>query len=381
MTVAFAAVFLSWHRATDFVVLVCALYVVLRWARNARATRLALAALGCYFLSLSARRFDLIVTGWVLLVAAVLMGFSILLAFQAEFRSTVLRLESLFRRTGAAPSRDTERALAESAFELSALGLGALIVIRRRDVLEEITRVGTPFGARVSPQVLLAIFQKASPLHDGAAVVEGDRIVSVNVVLPLSRRFNLPVQYGTRHRAALGITEYGDATAIVVSEETSEVRLVSRGSMSVMDSPGELMAQLRAYAKPRDGVGVVLRRVILGDPGLKAAAVAFGLLIWMATYVGPTTVVRTVDVPIEFRGLPGGLHIAKQSTEHIEAELRGSAWMLDSLERGPFVARLDLTGAREGERRIPVSAIDLDLPPGVAADRISPAFVTVMLEK
>jgi diadenylate cyclase len=376
-----ALVWISWHRIADFTVLVCALYIILRWARNARATRLALASLGFYLLSIAARRVDLIVTSWVLLVGAVLLGVSILLAFQSEFRSTVLRLEALFRRGGITPSSDTDRALAESAFELANLGLGALIVVRRRDVLEEITRVGTPFGARVSPQVLLSIFQKTSPLHDGAAVVEGDRILSVNVVLPLSRRVSLPVQYGTRHRAALGMTEHGDATVIVVSEETREVRLVSRGAMQLMRSREELTAKLREYAKPRETKAAFVRKLIFGDPGLKVAAVLFALLIWVVTYVGPTTVVRTLEVPIEFRGVPPGLRITRQSADHIEAELRGNAWLLDSVERGGVVARLEISGAKEGVRQLRVSTQAIDLPPGVVVDHIAPPAVSVTLEK
>ncbi|MCL4851501.1 MAG: diadenylate cyclase, partial [Bryobacteraceae bacterium] len=104
-------------------------------------------------------------------------------------------------------------------FRLAAEKTGALLVLVRNDSITELMDGTIELAANISPEILEAIFQKNSPLHDGAAVIDGDQIVYANAVLPLTQRADLPVMYGTRHRAAMGLTELSDAIVIAVSEE------------------------------------------------------------------------------------------------------------------------------------------------------------------
>lgn len=109
---------LPWHRIVDYVVLTCALYAILWWAQKARATRMAIATLGLYLTALAARRFDLMITSWVLVIAAVLLGLSILVAFQSELRSALMRLDTVFGARASAVLH-TDKILAQAAFELA----------------------------------------------------------------------------------------------------------------------------------------------------------------------------------------------------------------------------------------------------------------------
>ena len=117
---------------------------------------------------------------------------------------------------------------------------GALIVLIHKTSLAAIVETGDEVDARVSRRLLLNIFFKNSPLHDGALIIANDRIQAVRCTLPVSANPNIPAQYGLRHRAAVGITEQSDASVIVVSEETGKISFVSNGVLKQMNSITEL---------------------------------------------------------------------------------------------------------------------------------------------
>ena len=159
--------------------------------------------------------------------------------FQPELRRA---LESLGRRSesltwpfggGArSASLETITAISRAASQMSQQGVGALIVIERQTRLQEYADRGVIVDARVAVPLMLNIFYPNSPLHDMAVIIRDNRILAANVVLPLSEDIIGPRRYGTRHRAAKGITEQSDALAVVVSEETGAISLVQDGRMA-----------------------------------------------------------------------------------------------------------------------------------------------------
>ena len=131
---------------------------------------------------------------------------------------------------------------------VSALALrraGALIVIERTTGLRSHIESAFPVGAQVSSPLLRAIFQKTSPLHDGAVIITGNVITCAVSYLPLIRSRDLDMSYGSRHRAAMGITEDTDAAAVVVSEETGQIRLALNGKLTRAMEPDQLRNTLR----------------------------------------------------------------------------------------------------------------------------------------
>ena len=113
--------------------------------------------------------------------------------------------------------------ITESVYEMAKRRIGALLVFPGKDVLEELVQSGIPWKGVLSKEMVLSIFWPDNPVHDGAAIIQGDRIVEVGAILPLSRRSDLPSSYGTRHRAALGLAEKTDALILLVSEESGKV--------------------------------------------------------------------------------------------------------------------------------------------------------------
>lgn len=158
--------------------------------------------------------------------------------FQPELRralESLGRSSDLFGRPFGGANRsellETITVISRAAAQLSQQGVGALIVIERRTQLQEFADRGVILDSRISTPLLLNIFFPNSPLHDMAVIIRGNRILAANVVLPLSEDISGPRRYGTRHRAAKGITEQTDALAVVVSEETGAISLVSDGRM------------------------------------------------------------------------------------------------------------------------------------------------------
>ena len=375
-------ILVRWQSVVDFFVLVAALYVLLRWAQQARALRVALLVVGLHAGALVARHFDLIITGWVLDGTAILAIVLLLLVFQPELRRFFMRLDSVLNWRPGAASRLTAtcQSISHAAFRLAAASVGALVVVVRRNSVAELVSDGIAVDAAISPEILEAIFQKTSPVHDGAVIVRDDHIVRAAVVLPLTERDRVPSYYGTRHRAAMGLSERCDALVIVVSEERGEVTLMEARRILRVDDQQKLAQMLEKLSnRPAVNFGSRLRQWLFSNATVKFAALGLAALIWSASFLSTGTTVRTVAVPVEFVGVPAGMDISTQSTDHLEVQVRGSSWLMDSVSLTRLVARFNLRGARAGALNISVDPGNLRLPPGIIMERVSPARITVRL--
>ncbi len=158
--------------------------------------------------------------------------FSIVVIFQPEIRKALARISEQTKMLRIFTSEEMliDKIVRACRF-MSDRQIGALIVIERNTSLDNIVEGCVNIDAQVSVELLITIFYPMTPLHDGAVVIRNDRVVYASCVLPLSRHVELPKKYGTRHRAAIGITEESDAIAIVVSEETGEISVAKDGNL------------------------------------------------------------------------------------------------------------------------------------------------------
>jgi diadenylate cyclase len=137
-----------------------------------------------------------------------------------------------------------------ASFEMGAVKTGALIVVENEMHLDEYIRTGITLDSVLTRQLLINIFEKNTPLHDGAVIVRGDRVVSATCYLPLSENMTLSKELGTRHRAAIGISEVCDALTIVVSEETGEVSIAQEGKLTRGVTDDQLLEALQKLQQP-----------------------------------------------------------------------------------------------------------------------------------
>lgn len=185
---------------------------------------------------------------WLLGLAFTYGAFAAVVIFQPELRAALAnlgrrRLGWLMRRDEA--STDAAGVIADAAFRLARRGWGAIVAVQRGVSLRPLLQTGTPILATLNAELLTSIFAPSSPLHDGAVIVRGDQMVAAGCILPLSSA-PLEKNFGTRHRAAVGLTEETDAVVVVVSEEREVVSVVVDGALRRVGSERELRTFLLA---------------------------------------------------------------------------------------------------------------------------------------
>jgi len=373
---------IRWQGWVDFAVLASVLYVVLLWARETRAMRIVIGIVAVYAAARLALNLDLVITCWVLEAIAILLFLALLFTFQAEIRHALMRLDSTLR-LGLYRYKTLETSYADMALTVFAMAqdrVGALIIVTRRDSVRELVSGGVALGAEVSPPLLVALFNKSSPLHDGAVIIEAGRVARAGVVLPLTQRSEVPPEFGTRHRAGMGLAERCDALVIVVSEERGSVTLMEGRQIITVRDADELLTLLKDRQEPASkSLLDRFRKAVLSHVELKLVAVGLASLMFFVTFLSLGTAVRTAVIPIEFYNVPQGMAISNQSVTRVEVELRGSPLVMSAAILAGLVARLDLRGVEPGVHSMPVGIAALDLPPGVVVDRVFPPEVSFRL--
>ena len=175
------------------------------------------------------------------------------LIFQSDIKRALFTLGKR-QATGDGDSLDlttTVDELSKGLNELAARQIGALIVIIRQMSLDHLVQVGTEIDAKVTSDLLNSIFLPYSPIHDGAVIIHKDKIISAGCILPLSQNPDIAKSFGTRHRAALGISEQTDALVLVVSEETGKISIVHEGKITYDADPAEIRRLARKALEGR----------------------------------------------------------------------------------------------------------------------------------
>jgi diadenylate cyclase len=246
---------LSVLSVVDILVVAVIIYQFLMLIRGTRGAPMLVGVVVVALAFYVARIGELTTVNWLLSTSLPYAVFALIVVFQSEIRHALARLGSrlTFSRASAAEAEAYDDiVLAANLFSQNQTG--ALIVIEREIGLRTYIESGVPLDARLSYDLLATIFRPSAPLHDGAVIVQHDRVAAAACFLPLSMNPVLSTQLGTRHRAAIGITEETDAIAVVVSEETGAVSLAIAGNIErdigVEQLRDRLSALLRRYVAP-----------------------------------------------------------------------------------------------------------------------------------
>jgi diadenylate cyclase len=246
----------TWWDLLDIAIVSLVVYELLKLIRGTRGVQMAIGiavVVGLFYMSLG---LQLETLNWLIRNIVGYVVFAAIVLLQADIRRALTHLgrAPLFRRFERTESDDdTIEELVVAINTLSAKRTGAIIVIERRIGLRNFIESGIPLDARLTYDLLVAIFQLSSPLHDGAVIVQGDRVAAAACFLPLTVNPRLSRDLGSRHRAALGVTEENDAVAIVVSEETGGVSLVLDGAIERNLDGERLRERLKALIITRRG--------------------------------------------------------------------------------------------------------------------------------
>ena len=240
----------------DIILVAAVIYIVFRWIRGSSAMNIFIAIIMLFLARVLATAVNMRMISALLGAVLDVGAIAIIVIFQPELRrflnnmgrtagnNTIIR--KLMRRHQFEDlDNETVSELVLAVEQMAANKTGALIVIRRKDNLESILGTGDLVDARVSQRLIISIFFKNSPLHDGAMVIGDKRILAARCTLPLSERLDIPASYGMRHRAALGLAEQCDASVIVVSEETGQITLVEGSEITPVDTTNVLKLKLQ----------------------------------------------------------------------------------------------------------------------------------------
>lgn len=242
----------TWWDLIDIAIVSVLVYEVLKLIRGTRASQMAVALgaiVGLFYLS---RALELATVNWLIRNLVGYVVFAAIVLLQTDIRRALVHFgrASFFkylRRVEA--DEDSIEELVVAMETLAARQIGALVIVERGIGLRNHIESGIPLDARLTYDLIVAIFQPTSPLHDGAVIVQGDRIAAAACFLPLSVNPRLARELGSRHRAALGVTEENDAVALVVSEESGTVSLVLDGRIERGLTPEQLRHRLRGLIK------------------------------------------------------------------------------------------------------------------------------------
>ena len=245
---------IGWWDLVDILVVSILIYEVLKLIRGTRAVQMALGGGVLVALFYGSRWWHLETVNWLIRNVFGYLVFAVIVLFQSDIRRALAHLgrAPFFRYLARAESAEESiEELVVAATMLSAQRIGAIIGIERQIGLRNYIEGGIPLDAVLTYDLLLSIFLRSSPLHDGAVIVQDDRVAAAACFLPLTVNPKLSKELGSRHRAAIGLTEENDAVAIVVSEETGIVSIVVDGQIERGLDADQLRSRLRALVLQR----------------------------------------------------------------------------------------------------------------------------------
>jgi diadenylate cyclase len=247
---------ISWWDLVDILVVSVLIYEVLKLIRGTRAVQMALGGALLVALFYGSRWSHLETANWLVRSLVGYIVFAVIVLFQSDIRRALAHLgrAPFFRYLAKAESaEESVEELVGAAGMLSSQRVGAIIAIERQIGLRTYIEGGIRLDAVLTYDLLLSIFLPDSPLHDGAVIVQEDRVAAAACFLPLTVNPRLSKQLGSRHRAAIGLTEENDSVAIVVSEETGSISIVADGQIERGLDADQLRIRLRSLVLQRRG--------------------------------------------------------------------------------------------------------------------------------
>lgn len=373
---------LTWFGVLDLALVTTAFYFLLSLIRRSSASYLMreilLLGLALFVLTtlLPLPVFDWLIRG---VLVALLVATPII--FQAQLRRFLERMGRASGIAQAVRESTAERVIPEIVHGVenwAATQTGALIVLEGNDSLEEIVKTGVASGGQVTSELLESIFYMGTPLHDGAVIVRGDRIMAAGCVLPLTQQYlEAEKRLGTRHRAAVGMSETSDALVVVVSEETGKISVAQGGYLYRPLTTLELREKLLDFYEPlstspkapswwsliKKGARQLWHPDIFREPksllsnvGLLSIAVMLSLIVWsfVIEQTNPLQLARVEDIELRVENLPANTRMIPSPPETVSAVIQTTESVLPTLSPESFQATVTLLGKQPGLYRLPI---------------------------
>lgn len=363
-------------------------YVLLVWFKKTRAAFVLIGFLIVSVFYLLAEQFNLVLTSTIFQSFFTVIAIALVIVFQQEIRYffeqiAVWGLKKRFKRNKLQkPFTREVNVIAKSAFDLGEQKIGALIVIQGKNRILSHVDGGIDLDGRISEPLFKSLFDPHSIGHDGAVLIENDRITHFSCHLPLSKNLEKLGPGGTRHAAALGLSEESDALCLVVSEERGTVSLVCNGDIQVIASPQELVPLLQQffeenYLKKEKSFWHSLYKKNYKE---KILAISIATLFWFVLGYGSELVYKTYSVPVQWVQLADELKVSHLEPNKVNISLSAPRRYFYLMRKGKIKINLNASAWKVGKRAIRVSDSSLSFPPGADLKNVFPREVTVLTE-
>jgi uncharacterized protein (TIGR00159 family) len=371
-----------WQDGLDILILTFVFYRLYLWLRRKRALRMVMAILALPFCYAIAQWIDLPLSVWILQNLWAVILLVLVVIFQQEIREVLGRITLPTFLLGKPEVLPTKRLdiIAEAAFTMAKKGIGGLIVLQKGHDLDEFIQGKTLLDWEISEEIIISIFNPQSPLHDGAVVIQGDRIRYATALLPVSNSASLPKEWGTRHRAGVGITEVSDAECIIISEERGEVLFVHRGKVEKKERQEDLIKSFSELSSlPEEKISAKRwMGKLFSDLPTKAFFLLLVCLLWISV-VGIRKGEVSFNLPIEYYSVPQNLEITGEPLKEINVRIRGSERLLSSVKTDNLRVRIDLSKAHSGTNQISLSETNMNVPSGIMVTNFYPRKIRIQL--
>lgn len=368
--------------AVDILLVTFLVYAAIVWIRRTQAALVAGGILILAALYIAASSIGLQLTAWLLQGFFAIFLIIVVVIFQEELRQLFERLAlfSLRRSRHVKRPANVADVLVECASDLARDRIGALIVLQGEQPLRRHVRGGIEIGAKPSVPLLKSIFDPHSPGHDGAVIVDNDRITLFAAHLPLSTDFQQLAGVGTRHSAALGLAELTDALCLVVSEERGRISVAKNGQLRALRDANELARVLAADRAGRErerSRGRILAQILWSNPIERIAALAVVLGLWLLFVPGSRPAEMILHVPVEVVNVPTGVSVERIDPTEVQATFTGPRRAFALLNSRDLAVTLDAGRAKPGQRPFAVSEQNLRHPSSLMLQGVQPSRVRV----
>jgi len=371
-----------WQDGLDILILTYIFYRLYLWLRKKKALRMILAILALPLFYILARWVDLPLSVWGLQNLWPVILIVLVVIFQEEIREVLgnVSLPSFFFGRSERLTSIAIDKIVEAAFQMADKRIGGLIVLQKADDLDELIHEKTPLDAEINEDLLISIFSPQSPLHDGAVIIQGDRIRHAAALLPLCKSTSLPKEWGTRHRAGVGITEISDAECMIISEERGEVLLASKGTLRKKERREDLkqgLVHVAPVQEKKDGENIWSKK-LFEDLPQKALFLFLVCLLWVFV-IGIRQGEVGFNIPIEYYSIPQNLVLAGEPPKEVNVRLKGSQRLLSSLKPDQIRVRVDLSNVHKGNNQISLSETNISTGPGISVANFFPRNIRLQL--
>jgi len=371
----------------DIAIVALCIYIILLFIKRTRSFFLVNAVLTLLIISYLSQTLNLGLTRELLQPLFTFFFIIIVIVYQKEIRSLVdwfsLAGRNLTFLRQITTSSEISTVLVRALMQMAEDRTGAIIVLEGEYPLDDIVKGGFPLEGKVSLPLLLSIFDDNTPGHDGAVLIKDHIITSFGLHLPLAEHYDKFADFGTRHRAATGITENTDAIALVVSEEKGIVSYAQDGKLTKIKDKEELEELIRVFLKENieEQKNPYLKTIFVDNFLMKLLAIVIALSLWFIFIYQTGFTTHEYTVPVEFRYIPDGEVVSSIVPSDVTLDLVGRTSDFNSLDPKKIRIVVDVSDTGGLYQEVQITKSIVQYPNYFTISRIYPSEVNIALKK